>query len=102
MCDSRVSVRRTITKSDGRLPLGEPKTRKSRRTINLTEAAVHALRQDLARQLEHMQSLGDLHQDEGSFSPAESGLQSTLPTCASGRSRFCSSGLSFRGSASTT
>jgi integrase len=53
--NATVSVRRTLTKSGSRLLLGEPKTKKSRRTINLTEAAVQALRQHLARQMEHMQ-----------------------------------------------
>src|SRR5918997_978168 len=37
--NATLSVRRTITKSGGRLFLGEPKTKKSRRTIDLTEAS---------------------------------------------------------------
>jgi len=60
-----VSVRRTITMSRGRILLGEPKTKKSRRTIHLTVAAVRALREHLNRQMEHMQRPGDLYRDQG-------------------------------------
>jgi integrase len=52
-------VRRTLTKSGGRLLPGEPKTKKSRRTIHLTEAAVRALREHLSRQVEEIERLGD-------------------------------------------
>jgi integrase len=71
--NATVSVRRTLTKSGGRLLLGEPKTKKSRRTINLTEAAARALRQHLACQIEHMQRLGDLYRDEGLVFASEVG-----------------------------
>ena len=57
--NATLSVRRTITKSGGRLFLGEPKTKKSRRTIDLTEASVRALREHLARQTEEITILGD-------------------------------------------
>src|SRR5215216_2712802 len=60
-----ISVRRTLTKNGGRLLLGEPKTKKSRRTIQLTEAAVRVLREHLTHQMEHIQRLGDLYRDEG-------------------------------------
>lgn len=60
-----VSVRRTLTKSGGRLLLGEPKTKKSRRTIQLTKAAVRSLREHLARQIKEIERLGDLYRDEG-------------------------------------
>ncbi len=50
--DGRVSVRHTITKSGGRLLLGEPKTAKSRRTITLTAGSLSALRAHRKRQLE--------------------------------------------------
>ena len=63
--NATISVRRTLTRNGGRLLLGEPKTKNSRRTIRLTEAAVRALRQHLVRQMEHMQRLGDLYQDQG-------------------------------------
>src|SRR5215218_6040556 len=41
--NAKLSVRRTITMSGGHILLGEPKTKKSRRTIRLTDAAVQAL-----------------------------------------------------------
>jgi integrase len=63
--NATISVRRTLTKSGGRLLLVEPKTKKSRRTIRLTEAAVRALREHLARQMGEIEQLGDLHRDDG-------------------------------------
>jgi integrase len=71
--NAKVSVRRTLTKSGGRLLLGETKTKKSRRTIQLPEAAVHALREHLARQVESMQRLGDLYRDDGLVFASEVG-----------------------------
>jgi integrase len=49
-----VRVRRTLTRTDNgkRLALGEPKTKKSRRTVRLTQRAVEALRSHRARQAE--------------------------------------------------
>jgi integrase len=63
--NATVSVRRTLTKSGGRLLLGEPKTKKSRRTIQLTDEAARALREHLVRQVEHIQRHGDLYREEG-------------------------------------
>ena len=60
-----ISVRRTLTKSGTHLLLGEPKTKKSRRTIHLTEVATEALRDHLQRQMEEMERLGDLYEDHG-------------------------------------
>jgi integrase len=57
---SLVRVRRTLTRSDKGFVLGEPKTKKSRRTIRLTPGAVQALRAHLSRQLEEMERLGSL------------------------------------------
>jgi integrase len=54
-----VSVRRTLTRSGGRVAFGEPKTKKSRRSIRLTPQAVEALRSHLKRQLRDMEILGD-------------------------------------------
>jgi integrase len=45
-------VRRTLTRHGGKLALGEPKTKKSRRTIHLTEAAVQVLKAHSNHQLE--------------------------------------------------
>jgi integrase len=71
--NAKLSVRRTITMSEGRILLGEPKTKKSRRTIHLTDAAVQALREHLARQLEGMERLGDAYRDEGLVFASEVG-----------------------------
>jgi integrase len=60
-----VRIRRTLTRNKGRLLLGEPKTKKSRRTVRLTETAAQTLREHLERQLEEMERLGDLYQDQG-------------------------------------
>jgi integrase len=68
-----LSVRRTIPKSGGRLLLGEPKTRKSRRTIDLTEASVGALRQHLVGQTEEITILGDRYGDAGLVFTSEVG-----------------------------
>ena len=63
--NATISIRRTITKSGTHLLLGEPKTKKSRRTIHLTEVATEALRDHLQRQMEEMKRLGDLYEDHG-------------------------------------
>ena len=60
-----VSVRRTLTRSGGKVVFGEPKTSKSRRSIRLTSQAVEALRSHLERQLRDMEVLGDRYQDQG-------------------------------------
>jgi len=46
-----LSVRRTLTRSGGRIEMGEPKTKKSRRSIRLTPRAIEALETHLERQL---------------------------------------------------
>lgn len=60
-----VNVKRTLTKDRGKLLFGEPKSVKGRRRVDLTNAAVEALRGHLNRQMEDMQRLGDLYQDQG-------------------------------------
>jgi integrase len=60
-----IHVRRTLVRSRGRLALGEPKTKKSRRPVNLTNVAVEALKTHLGQQLEDIQRLGDLYRDDG-------------------------------------
>jgi integrase len=59
-----IRVRRTLTRNKGRLLLDEPKTKRSRRTVRLTETAVQALKGHLARQIEQMERLGDLYEDQ--------------------------------------
>jgi integrase len=49
------------------------KTKKSRRTVYLTETALHALRAHLEFQLEEIERLGDAHQDQGLVFTTEAG-----------------------------
>jgi integrase len=60
-----VSIRRTLSRSGGRVVFGEPKTKKSRRSICLTPQAVEALRSHLKCQLQVTEVLGDRYQDQG-------------------------------------
>jgi integrase len=60
-----VRVRRTLARHKGRLVLGEPKTKRSRRTVQLTEAAVEALEEHFGRQMVQWDCLGDLYEDQG-------------------------------------
>jgi integrase len=71
--DGVVRVRRTLTRHKGRLLLGEPKTKRSRRTVRLTEAAAKALKDHLTRQIEQMERLGDLYEDHGLVFATERG-----------------------------
>jgi integrase len=47
------------------LAIGEPKTKRSRRTIHLTQIAMRKLKGHLERQQEEMEHLGDLYRDQG-------------------------------------
>ena len=69
----KVSVRRTLTREGGHYKLGEPKTKKSRRTVKLTGAATEALRRHLSRQMVEMDRLGDLYGDQGLVFTTSSG-----------------------------
>jgi integrase len=60
-----IRVRHTLLRTKGRVVLGEPKTKKSRRTVHLTGAASRALEEHLERQLKVMERLGDLYRDQG-------------------------------------
>jgi|SRR5215208_1088976 len=68
-------VRRTLTRTDNgrRLALGKPKTRKSRRTVRLTQRAVEALRSHRKGQLEEKLRIGGLYQDQGLVFVGEGG-----------------------------
>ncbi len=70
---ARLSVRRTVTRDGGRLLVGEPKTKKSRRIIALTDGAVGSLRQHLARQMKEIEILGDDYRDDGLVFTSEVG-----------------------------
>jgi integrase len=66
-------VRRTLTRTGGSYALGEPKTKKSRRTIRLTAGAVEALRKHLSSQLAEMERMGSLYQPGGLVFATETG-----------------------------
>jgi integrase len=61
----KVSVRRTLTRERGHYSLGEPKTKRSRRTVKLTGAATDTLKGHLSRQMADIDRLGDLYKDQG-------------------------------------
>lgn len=65
--DGAVSIRRALTRTDnGRhIAFGEPKTRRSHRTIPLTVSALDALKVHGKRQLEEMMKLAGLWEDHG-------------------------------------
>ena len=64
--NATVRVRRTLTRVDGgrRLALGEPKTKKSRRTVRLTQGAVETLKSHRAGQAEERLRAGTLYEDK--------------------------------------
>ena len=63
--DATVSVRRTLTREGGRITIGEPKTKKSRRSISLTPRATGGCQKHLKRQLRQIEILGDRYDDRG-------------------------------------
>jgi integrase len=69
----KIRVRRTLTRESGHYTLGEPKTKKSRRTVKLTGAATEVLRSHLSRQMADMDQLGDLYRDQGLVFTTDSG-----------------------------
>ena len=68
-----IHVRHTLVRNGGRIALGEPKTKGSRRPVHLTGAAVEALRNHLEKQLEDIERLGDLYRDHGLVFTSEVG-----------------------------
>ncbi len=68
-----VRVRRTITRKGTGYVLGEPKTKKSRRTVRLTARAVDALRSHRARQAQEKLRAGSLYSDQGLIFAGEGG-----------------------------
>ncbi len=64
---STIRVRRTLTRVENgrRLAIGEPKTKKSRRTVRLTHLAMEALRRHGARQAEEKLYASGVYQDQG-------------------------------------
>jgi integrase len=65
--NSRIGIRRTLTRTDGgkRYTLGDPKTKRSHRTVRITPQAVEALKRHLTNQMEEMERLGDIYIDQG-------------------------------------
>jgi integrase len=72
---SELRVRRTLTRTDSgkRYALGEPKTKKSRRTVRLTPRAAEALRSHRARQAQEKLRAGILYQEHGLVFAGEGG-----------------------------
>ena len=70
-----IRVRRTLTRTDNgkRLAVGEPKSKKSCRTVRLTQRAVEALRGHRKRQLEEKLRVGGLYKDRGLVFAGEAG-----------------------------
>ncbi len=60
-----VQVRRTLTRTGGKLAVGTTKTSKGRRTVKLTRDATEALREHLARQLVEIDKAGEAWQENG-------------------------------------
>src|SRR5918995_1243098 len=73
--NATVRVRRTLTRTDNgrRFDLGEPKTKKSRRTVRLTLRAVEALRSHRARQAEEKLGAGAFYHDQDLVFAGEGG-----------------------------
>jgi integrase len=63
--DAVLRVRRTLTRSGGKVDMGPPKTPNSRRSVGLTSRAVGALRAHLTRQLAEMEEMGSLYRPGG-------------------------------------
>jgi integrase len=63
--NATISVRSTLTRDGGRYTIGEPKTKKSRRSVQLTASAVQALKRHLEHQLRYIEILGDQYEDRG-------------------------------------
>jgi integrase len=68
-----IRVRRTLTRNKGRLLLGEPKTKRSRRTVRLTDSAVEVLKKHRTRQRGEMKLLNGHYEDQGLVFATERG-----------------------------
>ncbi len=60
-----IRVRCTLLRTKARVVLGEPKTKKNRRTVHLTGAVSRPVEEYLGHQLKEMERLGDLYRDQG-------------------------------------
>ena len=68
-----IHVRRPLTRKGGRLLLGEPKTKKSRRMVQLAGHALDALKAHRKAQLEERMRLAGLWEDHGLVFAAQTG-----------------------------
>jgi integrase len=66
-------VRRTLVTARGSPVLMAPKTKRSRRSVRLTQGAVEALRGHLKRQLQEIDRAGSLWRENGLMFASESG-----------------------------
>jgi integrase len=66
-------VGRALVREGGRHLVGETKTRRGRRQVNLTPRTVAALNTHRKRQLEHSVGLADLYEDHGLIFASETG-----------------------------
>jgi integrase len=66
-------VRRTLVTAKGGSVLMAPKTKRSRRSVRLTQGAVEALRGHLKRQLQEIDRAGSLWRENGLMFASESG-----------------------------
>jgi integrase len=71
--NATISIGRTLTRNGGRVAIGEPKTKKSRRSIRLTSRAVEALKAHLEYQLRQIEILGDRYEDQGLLFTTDTG-----------------------------
>jgi integrase len=80
---STIRVRRTLTRAGTGYALGEPKTKKSRRTLRLTQKAANALRSHRASQAQEKLRAGSLYGMRISCLRAKAEASSTPPTSVS-------------------
>ena len=71
--NATVRVRRTLTRNGTGYVLGEPKTKKSRRTVRITPQAVEALKSHRVKQSQEMLTSGSLYQEQGLVFPGTGG-----------------------------
>jgi integrase len=71
--NATIRVQRTLTRKDTGYVLGNPRTKKSRRSVRLTQRAIEALRSHRAQQAEGNLKSGSLYQDQKIVFAGESG-----------------------------
>ena len=85
-----IRIRRTLVRSGGRIALGEPKTKGSRRPVHLTGAAVEALKDPPGAATRRHRATGrSLPRSRPRFHLGGRHPYQPLRTCADGRLRRC-------------